>query len=167
MAITIELTDKERTALSLMLGLRQKFARESKTDEVYTAREMHRLFSECLDKINKQEITYLDTLRIREDKKQENEVWDKIQEKIDRSGIQRFDWTKVFNQSLTREILSCMNKGIKVKDCVKLLQTDERVLHFISQHKYARKKILDNIEISVHARYGENETAKKMREKDE
>ena len=49
----IEIGEKERTALSLLLGLRQKFAREKRGDVTYLPKELHTLFSELINKINK------------------------------------------------------------------------------------------------------------------
>ncbi len=60
----IEIGEKEKTALSLMLGLRQKFAREKRSDLLYSPKELHTLFSELINKINKSELRYLDTITV-------------------------------------------------------------------------------------------------------
>jgi hypothetical protein len=50
----IEITEKEKTALSILLGLRQKFSREK--NQSYSSKELQILFSELLNKINKEEM---------------------------------------------------------------------------------------------------------------
>ena len=60
----IEISEKEKTALSILLGLRQKFALAKRKKETYSALELHTLFSEVISKINKDELRYLDTITV-------------------------------------------------------------------------------------------------------
>lgn len=164
--MNIEITEKEKTALSLLLGLRQKFAFEKKENKNYSADELHKLFSELITKINKEELTFIETLRVIPEK-QPNEVWNVIDEQIERSTIKRYDWKKVFNNSLTQEILKIKKDGYTVSEALNILATDERVLKFLDRNSTERVKILNNLLISVHARYGENNTAIKIMETEE
>lgn len=162
--ITIEITEKERTALSILLGLRQKFAREKKEHTSYSAYEMHKLFSELIDKINKEELRFGDTIRqLNTPAMPQDEVWGEIDAAIERSTIKRYNWKEVFGNSLTEEILRIKNTGADVKETFETIKKDKRVINFIEQNKREKRKILENLKISVHARFGENQTADKLR----
>lgn len=163
----IEITEKEKTALSILLGLRQKFAREKKDHQSYSASELHSLFSELIGKINRKELDLMNTIhQINTETRPRDEIWGEIDDAIERSKIKRYDWDAVFGKSLTQEILLLKKKGSSVKEAFEFLKTDLRVLAFIEEDKRQKKKILNNLKISVHARYGENETAKKVMEGD-
>lgn len=162
-----ELTEKEKTALTLLLGLRQKFAKEKKEGISYTANELHKLFSELFDKVNKEELKFVDAVRFREDqevKTSNDEVWGVIDEAIARSTIKRYNWNKVFGKSLTEEILRLKKDGYNVNETFIILKDDQRIRDFLHQHPNEMVKILENLKISVHARYGENNTANKIME---
>ena len=164
----VEITEKEKTALSILLGLRQKFAREQKTDQTYSAHEMHKLFSEVIGKINKGELRYLDTITrvaiANAPEKKQDPIWNVVDEAIERSTIKRYDWNKIFGKSLTQEILYLKKSGLNVENAFQELKQDIRVSKFIDENKTERKKILENLKISVHARFGESNTAKKVME---
>ncbi len=161
----IEITEKEKTALSILLGLRQKFAREKKDHQSYSANELHRLFSELILKINKQELRLLDTIhQINTPTRPRGYIWGVVDEAIERSKIKRYDWNGVFGKSLTQEILLLKKDGLGVGRTFEALSKDERVLKFIEDHKTEKKKILENLKISVHARFGETKTAQKIME---
>ena len=57
--------------------------------------------------------------------------------------------------------------GLNVDEAYNELMQDERVQDFIDGHKGEDKKILENLKISVHARYGENNTAIKVMSDDD
>ena len=160
----IDITEKEKTALSLLLGLRRKFAQEMKHGETYSAKELHRLFSELIQKINRSEMRFLDTLiEVHAPPEHKDKVWGVIDEAVERSKIKRYDWNKVFGNSLTKEILLLKKEGKDVEETYKILRESEEVQKFIKK-KGQKFKILDNLKISVHARYGENNTADRIRE---
>ena len=162
----IEITEKEKTALSLLLGLRHKFAREKKHGEVYSARELHSLFSELIQKINRNEMRFIETLiEVHAPPKHKDKVWGVIDDAVERSKIKRYDWNKVFGTSLTREILLLKKEGHDVDKTYNILKERKEVQKFI-ETKGQKFKILDNLKISVHARYGENNTAEKIRRGD-
>jgi hypothetical protein len=158
----IEITEKEKTALSILVGLRQKFAKEK--NETYSANELHRLFSELILKINRQELRYLDTTTVSHVPENRGEIWGEIDEAIERSKIKRYDWNKVFGKSLTQEILFLKKDGLNVNATYETLSKDQRVLNFILENKREKRKILENLKISIHARFGENNTAQKVME---
>lgn len=163
----IEITEKEKTALSILLGLRQKFSREK--DQTYSARELHKLFSEVIGKINRNELRYLDTIIVAHNpEKKQDPIWDTVDEAIERSKIKRYDWKGVFDKSLTQAILVLKKNGLNVDETYNDLCKNPKVVKFLEDHgKVEQKKILENLKISVHARYGENNTAKKVMEEKE
>lgn len=163
----VEITEKEKTALSVLLGLRQKFARDKKTGETYSAHELHKLFSELISKISKEELKFVETLIVaKAPEKQKDEIWGVVDEAIERSKIKRYDWNKVFDKSLTQEILILKKQGNDVEETYKILCKDERVQKFLDENKREKTKILENLKISTHARFGENNTANKIMSED-
>lgn len=167
----IEIGEKEKTALSLLLGLRQKFALEKKGGVTYSAMELHKLFSELIQKINKGELRYLDTITItygsERGQGKVNKVWDHIDEQIEKSTIKRYEWKKVFGNSLTEEILKLKKSGVDVDNAFANLSGDDRVIKFLNENEIDAKDIIKNLKTSVHARYGENNTAMKVMSDDE
>jgi len=165
----IEISEKEKTALSILLGLRKKFAREKKTNEVYSASELYRMFSETIRKINREELDFLGTLvqMHKPEVKNEDEVWGVVDDAVDRSKIKRYDWNKVFGRSLTQEILFLKKEGMSVEETFNKLCLDPRVTQFLVSKPRQQKKIIENLKISTHARYGENNTAAKVMNDDE
>jgi hypothetical protein len=164
----VEITEKEKTALSVLLGLRQKFAKDKKTGESYSAHELHKLFSELISKISKEELKFVETLIIaKAPEKQKDEVWGVVDEAIERSKIKRYDWNKVFGKSLTQEILILKKSGLDVEQTFEELKQDKRVLNFLDENKREKTKILENLKISTHARFGENNTANKIMSEDD
>lgn len=159
----IEITDKEKTALSILVGLRQKFAMEKRTEVFYTPKELHKLFSELVGKISRQELRYFDTIQpIYKSAVKKDSIWGVIDEAIERSKIKRYDWKDILGKSLTKEILILKKQGHDVEETFNLLKSDERVMKFIQENKREKRKILENLKISVHARFGENNTATKV-----
>lgn len=161
----IEITPKERTALSILHGLRQKFSIESrKNPQVYGSLELYRLFRDIMEKINRNEIQLYERDKdIQKVAVGGDKVWDFLGSTIERSKIKRYNWDKVFGRSLTQEILILMNQGKEVDETFKILSNRKEVLEFIGERKQ-KNKILENLKISVYARYGENKTSKKIRE---
>jgi hypothetical protein len=157
----IEITEKEKTALSILVGLRQKFARER--NQPHSTHELYKLFSELIGRINRNELRFLDTIRPEHTaERPKDEIWGEIDEAIERSKIKRYDWDVVFGKSLTQEILLLKKQGSSVNEAFEKLKKDERVEKFIEGNKREKRKILANLKISVHARYGENNTAQKI-----
>lgn len=164
----IEISEKEKTALSILLGLRQKFALAKRNNETYSALELHKLFSETISRINKSELRYLDTIMIAHNSQRGyGKVWNEIDDQIEKSTIKRYNWNDAFGRSLTQEILFMKKGGMNVEDVYAMLSKDPRTLTFLDQNKTEKRKILANLKISVHARFRENNTAKKVEEDEE
>jgi len=167
----IEISEKEKTALSILLGLRQKFALAKRKKETYSALELHTLFSEVISKINKDELRYLDTITVAHDCRRgfgkthagkQDKIWDHIDDQIEKSTIRRYDWNNVFGHSLTKEILRLKKQDFNVEDTLTELLNNDRVIRFLDENEIEAANIVKNLKISVHARFGENNTAKKV-----
>ena len=75
---------------------------------------------------------------------------------INKSKINRYDWGSVFQHSLSTEIeKNYYKKRILVENAVYTIQKDPRVIEFIDKHPLDKKKILENIDTSVHSRYSD------------
>lgn len=159
------MTDKkQRTALSILIGLNQKFARE-KEDQTYSSNELHTLFSELINQVNKGELM-MDILEKTDPAMPKSEIWGVVDEAIERSKIKRYSWHKIFGKSLTQEILLLKKEGFGVGRTFEALSKDLRVENLINEFPLERNKILNNLKISVHARFGENNTAQMIMEGD-
>ncbi len=148
---------KERTALSTLRGLRIKFAKEIKSTRKYTPLELNILIAELLRKIDNGQ-----TVNLVDRENEPDEVWDVVDEQIERSKIKRFPWKKILGKSLTQEILLKKKQDLTVKETFEALANDERITNFILEYPKQEKDLIKNLEISVHARYGENNTAEKV-----
>lgn len=157
----IEVGEKEKTACALIISLERKFLHDSKEKKVYTAKELHGLVKELREKINKNELRFIDAI-ITPEQIKKSESWDYIERRIEKSTIKRYDWTSVFGRSLTKEILSLKLKGYGAKGVYERLREDSRVKEFLEKYQNERKNILKNLKTSVNARFVENNTAKKM-----
>jgi hypothetical protein len=162
--ITFELSGKERTALSILYGLRQKFSREAnKEPQIYTSYDLQRLLSELMTKLNRNEIELYERANyIDNDLKSDDPIWGVIDEAIEKSKIKRYRWKTFFKKSLTHVILELKNRGLNPKQAFQEIIKNEKIQKFIEQHLSEKDKMLENIRISVHARYGENNTAEKI-----
>ena len=88
--------------------------------------------------------------------------WDVIKEQIDKSKIKRYPWKKILGNSLTEEILILRKQGNTAEETFNILKNNSEINKFIENCGLEGKKVIENIRISVHARYGENNTAKKI-----
>lgn len=157
--------NKERAALSLLLGLRQKFAREIREGRGYTALELHIMLSESIKKISSDKLICMEEKHTKPKPKQPTEnskIWGEVDEQIERSKIRRYDWKKVFGHSLTKEILRLKKSGLDVEDAFTKLLNNDCVIKFLEENDVESKNIVKNLKISIHARFGENNTAKKV-----
>lgn len=161
---TIELNNKEKSALSLIYGLHLKFSKEALNNpKTYTSDDLKRMFQNLRNKINKDE---LDLLTLSKEIQFNSPMWKEINEQIEKSNIARYDWQKVFGRTLTKEILYLIKEGYSYEESFKHLLQDQRVINFIRDNIHEKERIIEKIKISVSARYGENKTAKKVREED-
>lgn len=144
--------EKEKAAISIMNGLRQKFARERGKEITYSADELHLMFSESINKIKRDEDIVFDT----------TEDWEEINKQIARSNIKRYPWREIFGKPLTQMILTFKKHGFSAEETINEIHKDSIFKKFLEHHIGDQEKIIENVKISVHARYGENETAKKI-----
>lgn len=144
--------ETEKAAISLICGLRQKFARERGKGKSYSSDELHMMLSESMKKIKIGEgVEFV-----------EDTNWDDVNEQIEKSGIKRYPWKKIFGSSLTRVILRLKKHGFTSSETILEIGKDPFLRDFLERNHNEREKILENIRISVHARYGENNTAKEV-----
>lgn len=88
--------------------------------------------------------------------------WIVINEQIERSKIIRIKWKKVIGMSLTKAILLLKKDGLTSEECFVMLRDESKITPFIKSQFEMREKILQNLKISVSARYGESKTEQKI-----
>lgn len=91
--------------------------------------------------------------------KTDDEVWDVIKTQIEKSKIKRYSWDLIFGESLTKTILRYKMKGltpIETYHVIKEHPMVQKITKFFPEHK---QRIEEKIHISVCARYGENNSA--------
>jgi len=168
--------DKERTALSILTGLRQKFALGINKNETYSALELHKLFSELILKVNRgeeisvpQKVVQNEPIKstIAKELSEGSKIWGEVENQIERSKIRRYNWNGILGHSLTKEILRLKKSGLDVEDTFTELLNNDRIIRFLDENEVEAENIVKNIKISVHARFGENNTAKKVEEENE
>jgi len=162
-----QIESEERTAMSVLIGLNQRFARDPK-DELYSADELHTLISNLMTKIRRGKLTVRDIEYTFNPPKQENKdpIWKAINKEIERSKIKRYPWKEIFGESLTSRIHHLRKQGKTVDETKDIIMQDKKVQEFIKANPYEKEEVFKNIEISVSARYGENNTAKKIEEEE-
>jgi len=64
--------------------------------------------------------------------------------------------------SLTQAILLFKKDGLTSEECFIMLRDESKLTPFIESHFEMRAKILQNLKISVSARYGESKTEDKI-----
>ena len=155
---------EERTALSVLLGLRMKFAKQIKEDIKYSPEELHKMISYLLKQVKSKKLSPIDLeYAINPPKPIDDKVWGIVDKAVNRSKIKRYNWKLVLNgNTLTKEILLLKKENKDVDEAFDLLLKDKRIIRFIEEHPYEKEDIIKNIEISVHSRYGENESAKRI-----
>lgn len=91
--------------------------------------------------------------------KSDSEVWSVINEQISRSRIKRYPWNVIFGESLTKVILRHKMKGFSSVETFNIILEYPmivRIMRFFPEH---RARLVDKIKISVASRYGENDSA--------
>ena len=161
---TFENTTKERTALSILYGLRIKFGREMRKDKkVYTSNELYQMFSELMNKINKNELeVYQRKDCIVNDSTNDDPIWGVIDEAVSKSKIKRYNWKALLGDSLTEIILTNKKSGNSPEKCLTKILNSEKIQLFIKQNPSEKNNIIKNIKISIYARYGESDTEMKV-----
>lgn len=83
------------------------------------------------------------------------------------SNISQFEHMTIADlRKLTEDYKKCQGiikkQGHNVEETYNVLCKDKRVQDFIDENKREKRKILENLKISTHARFGENNTANKL-----
>lgn len=89
--------------------------------------------------------------------------WDNIQKKIEQSTIYRVPWKRILGETLTSRIHKLKNKGNSWQETYDIISLDKNLILFLAQHGKLQRKVLQNLYISVCARYGESKTAERIR----
>lgn len=93
-----------------------------------------------------------------------NNEWNVVNEQIDISRIKRYSWKKMLGESLTSRIHRLRNKGHTSKEVIYIIQNTIQIKDFVENNPQERFKVMENITISVCARFGENNTAQRIKE---
>jgi hypothetical protein len=88
--------------------------------------------------------------------------WMVVNEQIERSKITRIKWKKILGVSLTRAILELKKEGLSSQEVFHVLLTGSKLTEFVNTHFSAREKVIENLRISVSARFGEANTEDKI-----
>lgn len=99
--------------------------------------------------------------------KERSKIWGEVDNQIERSTIRRYNWKGIFGHSLTEEILRLKKTGLNVEDTFTELLNNDRVIRFLDDNEVEAKNIVKNLKISVHARFGENNTTNKVMSDDD
>lgn len=89
--------------------------------------------------------------------------WEEINKKVEISKIKRFPWKKMFGETLTARIHRLKNKGHNSDEVYSILIRNPNVIKYINSNPLSAEKLLDNLKISVCARFGESKTASKIK----
>lgn len=88
--------------------------------------------------------------------------WDEVNEKIKISRIKRMPWKEIFGESLTARIHRLRNKGHNSDETFSILIRSITLKSYCEKNPLEVPKLLDNLKISICARYGESKTAGKI-----
>jgi len=153
---------EERTALSILMALRKRFAREEKNPRNYDSKEIYIVLKEAMKNMSSKK--FVDFLRESELDGTLTIFGDEVIDKaINKSKIRRFPWNQVLGMTLTKAIHICRNNGMNVNETFFELRKNENLLKFIKDNPILRNKIIENLEISVHARFGESNSAEDLK----
>ena len=93
--------------------------------------------------------------------------WDEVNKKIEISKIRRFPWKKILGESLTSRIHRLRNKGHNSDEVYSILIRNPSVKNFCEKNPLEVQKLLENLKISICARFGESKTASKIQKESE
>lgn len=91
--------------------------------------------------------------------KKDSEVWDVIKAQIERSKIKRYSWDLIFGESLTKTILRHKMKGLSSIETYHVIIEHPMVQKITQFFPEQKVRLEEKIKISVAARYGENNSA--------
>lgn len=88
--------------------------------------------------------------------------WDEVNKKIESSRIRRMPWKKILGESLTARIHKIKNKGHNSDETYSILVRNPAIGTYCRNNPLEAQRLLENLKISVCARFGESKTAKKI-----
>lgn len=91
--------------------------------------------------------------------KNDEQIWNVIKSQIDKSNIKRYSWETILGESLTKTILRFKMKGLNVHETNIAILEMPMVAKIIKFFPDQAPRLKEKIWISVCARYGENNTA--------
>ena len=159
---TIELNARERTALSILYGLRKKFVQERKNQKIYSSNELATIITELMNKMNRNEINIFHQ-EVSGKIINEEGVNTQVKQAIEKSTINRFDWKNKLGISLTELILKKRKDGLTQNQTLKEILNDKRIIKYIQENPRQANKMIKNLKISINARYIENKTAERIK----
>lgn len=89
--------------------------------------------------------------------------WKKVDEQIERSTIKRFPYKHYLGCSLTEFILDRALEGNEQEAILVDILTNEKFQKMLEAFKDDKKKLIENVNISICARLGETNTQNKVR----
>lgn len=88
--------------------------------------------------------------------------WNEVNNKIEGSTIKRMPWKKILGESLTARIHKLRNKGHNSDETYSILVRNPSVGTYCRNNPLEAQRLLENLKISVCARFGESKTARKI-----
>jgi len=151
----------ERTADSLLRGLRYKFTLEAtKTpNKTYTPLELSTFLRGIMVNLDQKKIN-----EYHPEDYVENQSLGNLGEQIEKSTIKRYNWEKFLGTPSTKIIHKYRNEGFTQKQTFEAIASNYNLSGFLEQNPYERDKMLKNLKISVSARFIESRTAEKVLE---
>jgi len=90
-------------------------------------------------------------------------IWREINNKIKSSNIFRFPYGKIIGMSLSKYINKLRLKGYSHEETINIINRHPNIKEFKLIFPNLQKKLEENIQISVCARYGEQNSADKVK----
>ena len=81
--------------------------------------------------------------------------WEVVEEQIQRSKIKRYPYKKLLGVSLTRFILSCKANELSSHQTISQILSQPLIRAYLFENPEEHNNFLKNIQISVSARYSE------------
>jgi len=88
--------------------------------------------------------------------------WDEVNKKISESKIVRIPWKKILGESLTARVHRLRNKGHNSDEVYSILTRNPSIMVYCKNNPLRATRLLENLKISVCARFGESKTASKI-----
>ena len=92
------------------------------------------------------------------------EITKDISKQIKKSKIFRVPYKKILGESLTARIHKLRLKGYTSKETINIIKRHPAFISYLNEYPKIQDKVLENLKISVSARYGESKTAERIKE---